>query len=107
MTGTVEIAETIGQETNTREAKWTNFENNRAYQCRVAIVEEPTGGYSAHARNLPGAVSQGESVEKALENIAEACQGVLEEYTAMGHIPWSEVEIEGKVVAEKRILVHV
>jgi len=107
MTGTIEIVETIGQETNKVEAQWTTFAGSRAYQCNVAVVAEPTGGYSAHARNLPGAVSQGESVESALENITEACRGVLEEYLSTGHIPWSDVEIEGTVVAEKRILVNV
>ncbi len=107
MTGTIEIAETIGHETKKREARWTNFTETKAYQCLVAIVEEPAGGYSAHARNLPGAVSQGETVDGALENIAEACRGVLEEYVAMGNIPWSDVKVEGNVVAERRIVVHV
>jgi predicted RNase H-like HicB family nuclease len=107
MTGTIEIIERIGRETHKREATWTNFAEAKAYECRVAIVAEPEGGYSVHARNLPGAISQGETIAEAVDNITEACQAVLEEYIAAGAIPWSDVEVEGHVVAERRILVHV
>jgi predicted RNase H-like HicB family nuclease len=78
----------------------------KAYECRIAVVAE-RNGFSAHARNLPGAISEGETIASALANVSEACCGVLKEYIAMGHIPWSDVEIDGQIVMERLILVNV
>jgi len=77
----------------------------QTYECKVAIVKEEDG-FSAHATDLPGVVSQGDTIEEAVRNIAEAFEGVLGEYLSDGTIPWSEVEIEGDVVCEKRIIVN-
>jgi predicted RNase H-like HicB family nuclease len=119
MTGTIEFTDSVGQEAKRGEARWTKFSRGpaykqesgvepagKAYQCRVVFVAEEEG-FSAHALNLPGAVSQGETIEEALANIVEACQGVLKEYLSTGHIPWSVVEVEGKVVGERWVLVNV
>ena len=40
--------------------------------------EEEEGGYSAQCLELPGAISQGESQEEAIENIKVAIELVLE-----------------------------
>ncbi len=40
--------------------------------------EEEEGGYSAQCLELPGAISQGESKEEAIENIKVAIELVLE-----------------------------
>ena len=85
---------------------YTEFLPGRVYECRVVIIQEDDG-YSVHAADLRGAVSQGDTVEEAMHNIADALQGVLMEYRGGGKIPWSKVEIEGDVVGEKRILVNV
>jgi predicted RNase H-like HicB family nuclease len=82
------------------------FPQGTVYDCGVVVLRE-TEGFSAHAEDLPGAVSQGESVEEALDRITEACQGVLREYIALGAIPWSRVEVSGDVECRRRILVHV
>lgn len=89
--------------------RWSSFNERppRAYQCRVVVVSDPDGGFSAHAVDLAGAVSQGESVEEALDNIGEALEGVIAEYIASGPIPWGPVAIDGTPVCEKRILVNV
>jgi predicted RNase H-like HicB family nuclease len=71
---------------------WQSFD--RAYQCPVLLCPEE-GGFSIHALTLPGAVSEGESEEEALANIAEAIQLLIEGYTESGiAIPWRAVEVD-------------
>lgn len=41
----------------------------------VILSEEDEGGYSIQCVELPGAISQGETGDKALRNIKEAIQG--------------------------------
>lgn len=90
------------------DSEWTEFTD--AYQCRVRLIPEDVGGYSAHALRLPGVVSQGESVEEALSNIAEAFRLALEEYQQAGErIPWTEdLDVECKAgCLERWIVVNV
>lgn len=44
----------------------------------IILEREEEGGYSAQCLELPGALSQGETKEEALENIKEAIELVLE-----------------------------
>ncbi|MBI5332639.1 MAG: type II toxin-antitoxin system HicB family antitoxin [Candidatus Aenigmarchaeota archaeon] len=44
----------------------------------IALRKEKEGGYSAQCLEVPGAISQGETKEKALKNIKEAIEMVLE-----------------------------
>jgi predicted RNase H-like HicB family nuclease len=46
----------------------------------VVLREEPEGGYSTQCLELPGAISQGENREEALNNIREAIEGYLEAF---------------------------
>ena len=46
----------------------------------VILREEPEGGYSAQCIELPGAISQGENREQAINNIREAIEGYLEAF---------------------------
>jgi predicted RNase H-like HicB family nuclease len=47
---------------------------------RVKVVLEPSdeGGYTVYVPSLPGCISEGETVEEALENIQEAIELYLE-----------------------------
>ncbi|MEH2015504.1 type II toxin-antitoxin system HicB family antitoxin [Nostoc sp.] len=47
---------------------------------KLKVVLEPSdeGGYTVHVPSLPGCISEGETVEKALENIQEAIELYLE-----------------------------
>jgi predicted RNase H-like HicB family nuclease len=47
---------------------------------KLKIVLEPSdeGGYTVYVPSLPGCISEGETVEKAVENIREAIQLYLE-----------------------------
>ncbi len=63
------------------------------YSVPVEITPESDGGYSVVCLTLPGVVSQGETVEEAIENITEAFQGAVEGYRASDEpIPWGVVE---------------
>ena len=44
----------------------------------AVFVEEPEGGYSAYVEEIPGANSQGETIEEAKANLSEALRMVLE-----------------------------
>jgi predicted RNase H-like HicB family nuclease len=46
----------------------------------VILREESEGGYSAQCIELPGAISQGETLEQAIANIREAIEGYLEAF---------------------------
>jgi predicted RNase H-like HicB family nuclease len=46
----------------------------------VILSEEEEGGYSVQCVELPGAISQGETRNEALQNIKEAIQGFLEAF---------------------------
>jgi predicted RNase H-like HicB family nuclease len=87
---------------------WETFGDN-VFECRVLLCPEDGGGYSAHAIRLPGVVSQGESVQTALENISEAFRGAISLYMEQGNgVPWANVEIDRpKGWLEKWILVDV
>jgi predicted RNase H-like HicB family nuclease len=45
----------------------------------VILKKEEEGGYSVRCIELPGAISQGETVEEALKNIKDAITLVLQE----------------------------
>jgi predicted RNase H-like HicB family nuclease len=47
---------------------------------KLQVVLEPSdeGGYTVYAPSLPGCISEGETVEDALENIREAIELYLE-----------------------------
>jgi predicted RNase H-like HicB family nuclease len=55
--------------------------------------EEPEGGYSAFVEELPGANTQGESLEEARENLREAVQLVLEANRALAEEDLAGVKV--------------
>jgi len=44
----------------------------------AVFVEVPEGGYAAYVEEIPGANTQGESLEEARENLKDALQLVFE-----------------------------
>lgn len=52
------------------------YVNNSIFTA--VFLEEPEGGYSAYVEEIPGANSQGETLEEAKENLKEAVSMVLE-----------------------------
>lgn len=65
------------------------------YSLTIELMPEDDGGYSAICLNCPGAGSQGETIQEALENATEACTGWIESYIAdRRRIPWSAVPLQ-------------
>jgi predicted RNase H-like HicB family nuclease len=62
-------------------------------KVKYKIVLEPQeeGGYTVYVPALPGCVSQGETVEEAMDNVKEAITVYLESFKARG-IDLPEVE---------------
>jgi predicted RNase H-like HicB family nuclease len=53
------------------------MKHNRMFT--LVYQKEEEGGYSGHCLELPGAISQGETLEELKENIVEAIRLVLED----------------------------
>jgi predicted RNase H-like HicB family nuclease len=85
---------------------------NRTYECDAIVCEEAEGGYSVHALQLAGVVSQGDDFAEAIANFTEAFRGVILSYLASGAtIPWRkgdpEFFSEMKIAGTRRIAVDV
>lgn len=53
----------------------------RTHVLTAVLTPDPEGGFVAQVAELPGAISQGETVEEALVNIREAAELYLEDAT--------------------------
>lgn len=59
-----------------------------AYRCCVLLSPED-GGYCVRAADLAGVVSEGDTVDQAVQNIKDAYAGAIESYRAHGDaVPW-------------------
>jgi predicted RNase H-like HicB family nuclease len=47
-------------------------------QLTAVFVPAPEGGFSAFVEEIPGAISEGETIEEARENLADALRMVIE-----------------------------
>ena len=69
--------------------------SDRTFEGRVLIRPEEEGGYSVVALRLRGVVSEGDTVDEAVENIREAFAGAVADYLEHGEeIPWGNVEVD-------------
>ena len=55
-----------------------------AYDFKVLLEPDETGGYVVSCPSLPGCYTQGDSIEAALANIREAIELCLEDLQAQG-----------------------
>jgi predicted RNase H-like HicB family nuclease len=91
-------------------APHVEWQNNSAYRCDVYVEQDDNGRYTAYVLNLPGAASDGDSVEEAIENVAESVRGLILVYKDSGEaIPWKDYTNEDipANARRKRILVNV
>lgn len=76
------------------EISWDEFAHESVLRCNALLCPEDSG-FSIHCLNLPGVVSQGETVEEAVENITDAFRETVLYYRESKlPIPWGEVEVE-------------
>ena len=60
---------------------------------KIAIHQEPQGGFWADVPALPGCVSQGDTLAELKTNIREAIEGYLDVMRDEGRQPEPDVEI--------------
>ncbi|NJE13742.1 type II toxin-antitoxin system HicB family antitoxin [Thermococcus sp. LS2] len=58
-------------------------------KLEVVLEEQEEGGYVVYVENLPGCFSQGETIEGALRNIAEAISLYFETEKQRKRVSWS------------------
>jgi antitoxin HicB len=99
------LMEKKGGDLQQKTANWNQY-SKIVYECRVYICPDETGGFYAYIANLPGVVSEGDTIEEAIENVREAFAGVVASYRDSGEpIPWTlEVEPIPEKATEKRIV---
>jgi antitoxin HicB len=74
----------------------------KAYDFKVLLEPDETGGYVATCPSLPGCDSQGDTVDGALDNIREAIELCLEDMQAHGEvIPDPSRVLVGSVVVTR------
>ncbi len=74
-----------------------------AHQYRYTVLFEPAdeGGYTVTCPSLPGLVTEGDTIEEARANAAEAIRGYLEALTKEGQpIPPEDPEPRGTIIKE-------
>ena len=71
----------------------------KAYNFKVILEPDETGGYIVICPSIPGCYSQGETVQEAMDNIREAIELCLEDIIAEGaHIPDPSHSLVGTVM---------
>ena len=55
------------------------------FRITVILTPQPEGGYTVTCEELPGLVTEGDSVEEALENVEDAFAATLELYEDLGY----------------------
>jgi predicted RNase H-like HicB family nuclease len=69
--------------------KWSTWDAGKTYQVFALVGADEDGILWSRTPSLPGAVSQGDTVEEAVENLKEAVAGCIESYRAHNEpIPW-------------------
>ncbi len=80
-----------GSDSSYQATPWTLCEG-RTYECKALFCPEE-GGYTVYAIRLPGCVTQGDTLEEAIENIKDAFRECILSYSEDGKpIPWSSPE---------------
>jgi antitoxin HicB len=54
------------------------------YRVPLVLTPQPEGGYTVTSPTLPGLVTEGDSLEQALENVEDALRATLELYEDTG-----------------------
>lgn len=97
---------TIDQKSN---LSWKNLSTENCYVCKASLIRDPeTGSYTILANRLPGCISEGETIEEAVQNIKDAFAGCVASYVQnQATIPWEDVEIEDPVELTIEVVVEV
>ena len=50
----------------------------RTMQLTAVFISAPEGGYTAFVEEIPGAISEGETIDEARQNLTDALRMILE-----------------------------
>lgn len=91
------------------EVCWERLEERQLLVCKAVIIRDAeTDTYTALAVRLPGCISQGDTIEEAVDNIREAFIGAIETYKELNQeIPWGDVEYSEPIEVRVELLVSV
>ena len=64
------------------------------YKIPLTLSPQEEGGYTVTSSLLPEFLTEGDSVEEALENVRDALAAVLELYSDLGRPLPSELQVE-------------
>jgi predicted RNase H-like HicB family nuclease len=67
-------------------------------------IEYEDGWYSVRCRELPGAISQGKTLDDAMKNIKEAIEGYIEAFPGEFRKVRSKVQVKNKTLEQKTII---
>ena len=65
------------------------------YKIPLLLTPQPEGGYTVTSPLLPELVTEGDSLDEALENVKDAFAAVLELYQEMGRSLPENTQISG------------
>ena len=54
------------------------------FKCPLVLTPQPEGGYTVTSPLLPELITEGDTVEEALENVQDALRAVVELYDDLG-----------------------
>lgn len=73
------------------------------YSFNIKITYED-GWYTVQCKELPGAISQGKTIDEAMKNIKEAIEGYIEAFPEEFAKVRNKVEVKNKVLEQKAIV---
>jgi predicted RNase H-like HicB family nuclease len=73
------------------------------YSFNIKITYDD-GWYTVQCKELPGAISQGKSIDEAMRNIREAIEGYIEAFPEEFAKVRSKAEVKNKVLEQKTIV---
>lgn len=62
------------------------------------------GWYTAQCEELPGAISQGKTLDEAMKNIKEAIEGYVEAFPEEFEKVRAKLQVKNKVLEQKTVL---
>lgn len=72
-----------------KKIEWQPIVEGKQYSLPLILTPEDDGGYSVECPFLPGAVSQGDTIDETISNAQEAIRLLIETYLAENMmIPW-------------------
>ena len=66
------------------------------YKIPLVLTPQPEGGYTVTSPLLPELVTEGDSLDEALENVKDAFQAVIEFYQELGRSLPENIQISDK-----------